>query len=582
MHILYVRFIQDLVVSTILMFVLAVPCVWGQQQNTAVNATAAGDPSAAKEIDEYLSRLDKAGMPGCAAGAVHDGELVYKRSFGLANLDYGVPNTTTTRFNLASVSKPFTAMSIALLAQQGKLSLDDDIRKYVPEMPKYDDTITIRHLVHHMSGIREYQALVLFGGLGIDNAYSDKFILDMLARQKNVSFKPGSEHQYSNSNYFLLGTIVGRVSGKSLRAFAEENIFKPLGMKNTMYFDNRFEVVKDRAHGYAVGPGNNIRARSSLYDLVGGGGVLTTIEDLHLWTQNYFDPKVGNKETIELITTPGTLNNGEKIKYAFGVWQQQYKGLRMIEHSGNMMGYRAKIFSFPEQRFAAFALCNNIAILPADIVRKLSDTYLAGQLKPVEPGPKPAPVTLPPAVAISEKAALRYPGFYASKESGASFGLSFEDGKLVTTGLVQYKAPLVHIGENRLAMVAKNNKFELTSVESASGAVTEIRLTVNDGKPDIFVPVKPPLDSLAEYAGVYYSDELDAHYKLTLDGKDLVLRISEERAPTLTAAYEDVFTTAGGQISLVFSRDNQRRITGFVFNSGVDGRDVKGVSFKRR
>ena len=195
-------------------------------------------------------------------------------------------------------------MSIALLAQQGKLSLDDDIRKYVPELPKYDETITIRHLIHHTSGIREYQALVLFGGRGTDNAYSDKAILSMLARQKNISFKPGSKHQYSNSNYHLLGIIVGRVSGKSLRAFAEENIFKPLGMKNTMFFDNRFEVVKNRASGYMVGPDKSIRARSSLFDLVGGGGVLTTVEDLYLWTQNYYEPKIGNKELIELLTTP--------------------------------------------------------------------------------------------------------------------------------------------------------------------------------------------------------------------------------------------------------------------------------------
>jgi CubicO group peptidase (beta-lactamase class C family) len=226
------------------------------------------DEEAAKKADAFLAQWDKNDMPGCGVGAVRDGKLVYKRAFGMANLDYDVPNTTSTLFNLASVSKPFTAMSIALLAQQGKLSLDDDIRKYVPELPKYEETITIRHLIHHTSGLREYQALVLFGGLGTDNAYNDKDILNMLSRQKNISFKPGSKHQYSNSNYHLLGIIVSRVSGKSLRLFAEENIFKPLGMKNTMFSDNRFEVVKNRASGYMVGSDQSIRARSSLFDLV--------------------------------------------------------------------------------------------------------------------------------------------------------------------------------------------------------------------------------------------------------------------------------------------------------------------------
>jgi CubicO group peptidase (beta-lactamase class C family) len=557
--------------------------VLGQQNMTA--KTQPSDDESAKKVDAFLSQWDKNDMPGCAVGAVKDGRLVYKRAFGMANLDYDVPNTTSTLFNLASVSKPFTAMSIALLAQQGKLSLDDDIRKYVPELPKYDETITIRHLIHHTSGIREYQALVLFGGLGTDDAYNDKDILNMLARQKNISFKPGSKYQYSNSNYHLLGIIIGRVSGKSLRAFAEENIFKPLGMKNTMFSDNRFEVVKNRASGYMVGPDKSIRARSSLFDLVGGGGVLTTVEDLYLWTQNYYEPKIGNKEMIQLLTTPGTLNGGEKMNYAFGVWRQEYKGLPVIEHSGNMSGFRAKIFSFPEQKFTAIALCNNMAILPSVIVNKLADIYLEGQLKPDAPSQKKAAESLPQAITLPEKEALRYAGIYANLEIGKVFKLSLKDGKLINSGLLQYEIPVTPVSENRLLIVEGTDVTELNPVFNKSGTISEIKILTKSGKPDIFVPVKPPLDSpeaLSEYAGTYYSEELDADYKLTLEGNNLVLQISEDRKPQLTAAYADVFTSAGGQINLVFNRDDQGKITGFVFNSGVDGRDVKGIAFKRR
>jgi CubicO group peptidase (beta-lactamase class C family) len=557
--------------------------ILGQQNMTA--KTQPSDDELAKKVEDFLSQWDKNDMPGCAVGAVREGRLIYKRALGMANLDYDVPNTTSTLFNLASVSKPFTATSIALLAQQGKLSLDDDIRKYVPEMPKYDDTITIRHLIHHTSGIREYQALVLFGGLGIDNAYSDKAILSMLARQKNISFKPGSKHQYSNSNYHLLGIIVGRVSGKSLRAFAEENIFKPLGMKNTMFFDNRFEVVKNRASGYMVGPDKSIRARSSLFDLVGGGGVLTTVEDLYLWTQNYYEPKIGNKELVTLLTTPGTLNSGEKMNYAFGVWRQEYKGLPMIEHSGNMSGFRAKIFLFPEQKFTAIALCNNMAILPSAIVNKLADIYLEGQLKLDVPSQKKTAETLPPAIALPEKEALRYAGIYANPESGKVFKLGLKDGKLINNGLLQYEIPVTPVSENRLLIVEGANVTELNPVFNNSGTISEIKILTKSGKSDIFVPVKPPLDSpqqLSEYAGTYYSDEFDADYKLTLEGKNLSLLISENLNPTLTAAYADVFTTAGGQINFSFTRDDKGKITGFVFNSGVDGRDVKGITFKRQ
>ncbi|HEX8355083.1 MAG TPA: serine hydrolase domain-containing protein, partial [Pyrinomonadaceae bacterium] len=192
-------FIRNLIVVILLMVCVTATDILGQQNVTA--KTQPADDEAAKKVDAFLSQWDKNDMPGCAVGAVRDGKLVYKRGFGMANLDYDVPNTTSTLFNLASASKPFTAASIALLAQQGKLSLDDDIRKYLPEMPKNEDTITIRHLIHHSSGIREYQALLFFSGFSPDNALNDKAVLDMLARQKNLSFAPGAKYQYSNSNY---------------------------------------------------------------------------------------------------------------------------------------------------------------------------------------------------------------------------------------------------------------------------------------------------------------------------------------------------------------------------------------------
>lgn len=576
-------FIRKIIVIILFMVGFTATDILGQQNVTA--KTQPADDESAKKVDAFLSQWDKNDMPGCSVGAVKDGRLVYKRGFGMANLDYDVPNTPSTLFNLASASKQFTAASIALLAQQGKLSLDDDIRKYVPEMPKYDDTITIRHLIHHTSGIRDYQALVFFGGLGVDNDYSDKDILNILARQKNLSFKPGAKHQYSNSGYHLLGIIVGRVSGKSLRAFAEENIFKPLGMKNTLFYDNRFEVIKNRASGYMVGPGNRIRARSSLFDLVGGGGVLTTVEDLYLWDQNFYEPKVGNKELISLLTTPGTLNSGEKMDYAFGLVRTEYKGLPVIQHGGNMSGYRAQISRFPEQKFTAIALCNNSAIYPTVIVQKLADIYLDGQFPTGLPTQKRVIESLPEAIALSEKEALRYAGIYANLETGKVFKLSFKDGKLINSGFLRNEIPVMPISENRFLMVADTNKYELIPVFNKSGTISEMKLITNGGKPDIFVSVKPPFDSpqkLSEYAGTYYSDEFNADYKISLQGNNLSLQIGENFETLLTASYADFFTTAGGQINLSFTRDDKGKIAGFVFNSDADEREVKGITFKRQ
>ncbi len=558
-------------------------------------STALGQPTAAvdqpsisesaKKADEFLSQWDKKDMPGCSVGAVHQGNLVYKRAFGMANLDYDIPNTTTTRFNVASVSKAFTAMSIALLAQQGRLSLDDDIRKHVPELPQYKDTITIRHLLHHTSGIREYEALFLFSGRSTDSALSQKGLLDMLARQKNISFKPGTRYQYSNSNFQLAGIIVARVSGKSLRQFADENIFKPLGMKNTMFWDDRFEVVKNRAHGYFFTQDKTIRARSSLFNLVGGGGILTTVEDMYLWDQNFHDPKVGTKEMIAMMTTPGKLNNGERVNYSFGLFHNTYKGLPVYKHSGNMSGYRAQTISFPEQKFTAIALCNNMAILPQQIVEKLSDIYLEGQFKPAPTGEKKAAVAVPPSVPLSEQESQRYAGVYAHPESAQVFKLRVKDGKLVNTEFFKKELPLTKVSDDRLLISDGNGSTELLPVLDKSGAVSEIRIMAKDGTPEIYRPMKPPVDAperFAEYAGTYHSEELDGELSFSAEGKSLTLHVNENLNPTLTPLYLNFFNTANGQIRFSFTLDEKGKVDGFVFHSNLDQREVNDVVFKRR
>jgi hypothetical protein len=301
--------------------------------------------------------------------------------------------------------------------------------------------------------------------------------------------------------------------------------------------------------------------------------------------QNFYEPKVGNKELIRLLITPGAINNGEKIDYAFGLFLNKYRGLPVFKHSGNMQGFRAQTVTFPEQKITVIALCNNMAILPSAIVTKLSDIYLEGQLKPVVPSQKKAAETLPQAIALSEKEALRYAGIYANLESGKVFKLNVKDGKLINSGLLQYEIPVMPVSENRLLIVAGTDVTELNPVFKESGTISEIKILTKSGKPDIFVPVKPPFDSpeaLSEYAGTYYSDEFDADYKISLKGNNLSLQISEDLKPTLTVAYADVFTTANGQINLSFNRDDKGKITGFVFNSAIDDREVKGIAFKRQ
>ena len=310
---------------------------------------------------------------------IRDGRFIYQRGYGMANLDHNIPLSPTSVFYIASTSKQFAAASVALLARQGKISLDDDIRKYMPEMPRYQHPVTIRQLVHHTSGIRDYLTLMSLAGMRYEDVYSEEEMVALPARQKELNFTPGDEHLYSNSGYFLLSVIVKRASGKSLRQFADEQIFKPLGMSHTHFHDDRAMVVKNRVTsyfpkregGFGVHVNNN-------FDKVGDGGLLTTIEDLARWDRNFYDYQVGGKAFVDQLLTPGQLNNGEKLQYAFGLSVGEYKGVKMVSHGGGFFGFRTEMIRFPEQKFSVICLCNLGSINAAGLARQVAD-HLPGR-----------------------------------------------------------------------------------------------------------------------------------------------------------------------------------------------------------
>lgn len=224
--------------------------------------------SLSDRVDKVFAQWDKPDSPGCALAVIKDGQMIYKRGYGLANLEHNIPMSPASIMDTGSVSKQFTAMAVALLAEQGKFSLDDDIRKYLPEISQYQAPITIRHLIHHTSGIRDYLTLMAIAGMRDDDHYVDGEVVNLLARQKELNFKPGSEFLYSNSGYFLLSQIVKRASGKSLREFAEENIFKPLGMTRTRFYDDHTEIVRNRAASYVPRKGGGFQIAATTLDMV--------------------------------------------------------------------------------------------------------------------------------------------------------------------------------------------------------------------------------------------------------------------------------------------------------------------------
>lgn len=359
----------------------------------ASSAAAQQTAATSSEVDAIFATWDEAGSPGCALGVVEDGELTYERGYGFANLDWDIPIATDTVFYVGSVSKQFTAAAIALLAGEGRIDLDDDIREHFPEMPEYERVITVRNLVHHTSGLRDIYTLMALAGIRIEDVFTDEQAIALIAAQRQTNFAPGDEYLYSNSGYFLLAQLVERVSGKTLREFAEERIFGPLGMNDTHFHDRPSHIVERRAISYQPGggdpePGAGVGDFRVSYlgnfDKVGAGGLYTTVNDLLLWDRNFYTGDVGGAAFLDLIHSRGVLTDGKQLTYAFGLAIDDYRGLRTVSHGGSMMGFKAAYLQFPEQRFSVIVTCNLGPINPMPLVQRVADIYLDDQLAPPE------------------------------------------------------------------------------------------------------------------------------------------------------------------------------------------------------
>ena len=398
-------------------------------------ATAAGQQFPANaRVDKIFAEWDKPTSPGCALGVLQSGRFVYERGYGMANLDYDIPNSPKLVYYVGSDSKQFTAASIALLVLDGKIALDDDIRKYIPEIPNYGTPITINHLIHHMSGIRDIYVLMSLGGLRLEDVFSDSEEIALISRQKELNFKPGDDYLYSNSGYFLLAEIIKRVTGKSLREFADDRIFRPLGMTHTHFHDDPGHIMKGRAMSYEQdGRGGYRISYLQNFDKIGAGGLYTTVEDLRKWDENFYTRQVGGDALQKMIHTRGILNKGDTIAYAFGNNVTTYRGLRVDEHGGSLMGYKAEILRFPDQHFSVLATCNLGTINPGPLAEQVAEVYLGSKMGPaptrqVAGRRRDVTQAAVPTLGASELAA--YVGDYYSDEVDATYHIAVSDGSL--------------------------------------------------------------------------------------------------------------------------------------------------------
>jgi CubicO group peptidase (beta-lactamase class C family) len=513
-----------------------------------------------RKVDRVFEAYDKPDSPGCALGVVRDGEFVYKKGYGEGSLELSVPLTPQSVFYMGSVSKQFTAASVVLAAEQGYLSLDDDVRKYVPEIPSYGKTITLREMLHHTSGFRDILGLLLLSGRSFEDIHPTPELLDLLSHQKALNYQPGDEYLYSNTNFFLFSVIIKRATGKPLSQFAEENIFKPLGMTHTRFYDDHSVVVPGRVPAYEPLPGGGFRIDwSTNFDKIGDGGLMSSVNDLLLWDRNFYANKLGKGTLLKEMQTPGVLNNGKQIEYALGLFISKYRGQPIVEHGGALFGYRTELLRFPQQKFSVIILCNVGTSNPRHLADQVADLYLNAQLTPTTPSAASAKVDPHPFV-----------GQYRSANSHSVLNLSVADGDLSVYGLRLKPLDATHF----TASEGLDMKFEANE-----GKPLRLTLSSADSAPQVFEnfqAIEPSADDLVQYAGEYKSSELQATYRFAVKEGKLTLAANWQEPAVLDPIVRDEFGGPFGT-SIVFRRDAAGHITGCDLFAGR----VRNIAFAR-
>ena len=404
-----------------------------------------GVPTVA-EVDALFAPWSGGDTPGAAVAVVRDGKVLVARGYGLANLEHRVPITPETVFDIASVSKQFTGLAVAMLVEEGKLSLDDAARKYLSELPEFDAPLTVGHLVHHTSGLRDWPGMFLLACKRLDDVIAFEEILDLAWHHRDLNFRPGSEHLYSNTGYNLLAEIVARVGGMPFAEWTERHLFAPLGMKDTHFRTDHLEVIPRRAYGYEPRAEGGFRVLPDGLTAQGSSSLFSTVRDLAKWAANFDEPRVGGP-ALARMHERGALNDGSAVDYAFGVVHGSYRGLAIVEHSGGWAGFRTHLLRVPQHRFAVIVLSNLSTFDPSGKARELTARFLAEHLAP--PAAASAPAVAP---VVEEEFAVErddleaYAGVYESEELDTSLMLILGDEGLVARQRRHGKIALAPVG----------------------------------------------------------------------------------------------------------------------------------------
>ena len=518
------------------------------------------------KVDALFAQWDSTATPGCAVGVVRDGKTIYERGYGMADLEHGVPISPDSTFYICSTSKQFTAFGIALLVTRGVIALDDPIQKYVPDFPGYGTPITVDHLVHHSSGIRDiFTMQALRGEFPGATIMKPNDIMTLLKRQKSTNFTPGSDYLYSNSGYFLMGQIVEKATGQTLREFAANELFGPLGMSHSVFSDDMGMVIPNRAFGYSR-RGGGYALDMPYLEFVGDGGLYTSVRDLFRWDQSFYDAPFG-QEVIDLALTRGQLSNGVTYDYAFGLGHQDYRGLHVVAHAGGLNGYRAELMRFPGQKFSVVILANTSEADPTTLAYRVADIYLADEF------------TAPAKAAIKHHRggnSKRYEGKYFHEGSGSVWEAFVKDGKLnLRRG--GWTFALVPKGDGHFV---PEDKLPIREAEfKKDGTTRTLEMIREGGVADVALEMEfsqPAPAALQAYAGSYYSGELDVTATVSVDDTQLRIQSGRGRVNSVTPTVADWFSHPF--FAVRFDRDGAGKVRGLALFSNRSS----GMTFLRK
>jgi CubicO group peptidase (beta-lactamase class C family) len=527
----------------------------------ALAPARAQQPLPTERIDSVFHDLNQNDRPGCSMAVFRGGTIAYARGYGMANLEYDIALTPQSVFHVASISKQFTAFAVELLVSEGLVSWDDDIRKYVPELPDYGKTITLRHLAHHTSGVRDQWNLLSMAGWRWEaDLVTQQDALDIIARQRALNFDPGERYLYSHSGFTLLAAVVQEVSGRTLREFTEERIFAPLGMTSTHFHDDHQTIVPDRAYGYRRDGRTGWKISIPDFAIVGASSLFTTVEDMARWDGNFRDHVVGDDALFERFLSKGVLTSGEELTYAHGIAVSQYRGIRTIGHGGADAGYRSDYIRFPEHDLGIVTFCNFAAAGPGRYTRSVADVLLDDVLTPVAENADPE-------VDVDRwgETFERMRGYYSDPQTDRPLFVYIfrRHGRLARgSGSGGRGTTLVPLAENRFQLGTGREVAELDIAEGKPRAITI------DGRRFPYAGRAPDNIELREYVGTYWSDELGTEYRITADTAASRLRLvhRKQQPRVLRAAFTDTFSAGGDWFT--FSRAPDGRVAGFTWSSG--------------